>query len=278
MPIVELASQTDWEGWRSAARALCAQRTPPEAVDWHSGEGQAGLFAGEGETRFEADNGCGPFDVRVPRAFLELSRQVVCHRDETRFARLYRLLVRLQDRAGLLGNAADPDVHWANSCAKAIRRDRHKMHAFVRFRKLDEQNGRERFAAWFEPEHRIVELATPFFVRRFPNMDWAILTPERSAIWQDGDLRYGEGASRGDVPDADIVETEWKAYFAATFNPARLKVKAMTAEMPRKYWRNLPEAELIPGLIAEAETRSQTMREEGVTEPSALSRRMARRR
>lgn len=275
MPTIALSSPTDWAGWRNAARILCAQNVPPEMVDWHCGAGQAGLFT---DAQWSPPNTReGSTDpVRVPRGFLGLSRLVICHRDEQRFARLYRLLVRLQRERGLLGNAADPDMDWANKCAKSVGRDRHKMHAFVRFRKVGERDGRERFAAWFEPDHRIVELATPFFVRRFPNMDWAILTPERSAVWQGETLRYGEGASRSDVPDADVVEAEWKAYFAAIFNPARLKVTAMTAEMPRKYWRNLPEADLIPSLIAEADDRSTAMRTSSVTDPSALSRRILR--
>ena len=86
--------------------------------------------------------------------------------------------------------------------AKAVRRDEHKMHAFVRFREI----GRERdahYVAWFEPEHHIVELAAPFFARRFADMPWSILTPDLCAHW-DGrrDLvharrRQGRGADRG---------------------------------------------------------------------------------
>ena len=37
----------------------------------------------------------------------------------------------------------------------------------------------------------------------------------------------------------------WKTYYASIFNPARVKVKAMTKEMPKKYWRNMPETALI---------------------------------
>jgi hypothetical protein len=40
--------------------------------------------------------------------------------------------------------------------AKAVRRDLHKMHAFVRFRRVETPGG-ERFVAWFEPDHHIVE-------------------------------------------------------------------------------------------------------------------------
>jgi len=49
--------------------------------------------------------------------------------------------------------------------AKSVRRDIHKMRAFVRFRKIGEDGG-ERYIAWFEPDHFIVERNAPFFVRR----------------------------------------------------------------------------------------------------------------
>jgi DNA polymerase len=38
-----------------------------------------------------------------------------------------------------------------------------------------------------------------------------------------------------------------------------LKVGAMLSEMPKKYWKNLPEAELIPQLIAGAQAREARM-------------------
>ena len=51
----------------------------------------------------------------------------------------------------------------------------------------------------------------------------------------------------------DRLEETWRRYYASIFNPARLKVKAMQKEMPKKYWRNLPEASLIKPLIEGAE-------------------------
>ena len=36
----------------------------------------------------------------------------------------------------------------------------------------------------------------------------------------------------------------------------------MQAEMPKKYWRNLPEAALIPSLLQEAPRRVEAMVEE----------------
>ena len=41
----------------------------------------------------------------------------------------------------------------------------------------------------------------------------------------------------------------------------------MQAEMPKKYWRNLPEASLIPELIAKAGERSEAMVQAQASEP-----------
>ena len=84
--------------------------------------------------------------------------------------------------------------------AQAVRRDMHKMKAFVRFRTIaDDAGGAPLHVAWFEPEHHIVEATAPFFARRFTAMRWAILTPERSVRW-DGEqlgLRAGRAARPG---------------------------------------------------------------------------------
>lgn len=72
------------------------------------------------------------------------------------------------------------------------------------------------------------------------------------------------------MPD-DATEGLWRTYYANIFNPARLMVDAMTSEMPRKYWKNLPEADLIPGLIRNAGARAASMQ---AAEPSHASPRL----
>ncbi len=132
------------------------------------------------------------------------------------------------------------------------------MRAFVRFREVERGRSEERFVAWFEPEHHIVRLNAGFFARRFANMAWSILTPDECVHW-DGELSFTPAATRADAPDGDPLEATWRTYYASIFNPARLKVKAMTTEMPRKYWKNLPEAALVPGLVAGAAERTRMM-------------------
>jgi uracil-DNA glycosylase len=131
-----------------------------------------------------------------------------------------------------------------------VRRDRHKMTAFVRFREIDAPEG-ARFVAWFEPEHYIEELTAPFFVDRFASMRFAILTPRTSILW-DGTLRFGPGARRDDAPPLDDFAGAWDIYYRSIFNPARLMKRAMLKEMPKKYWANLPETRQIPAMSSAA--------------------------
>lgn len=145
---------------------------------------------------------------------------------------------------------------------KNVRREIHKMHAFVRFRKVEPRvPDRERFVSWFEPGHAVVKLGAPFFRKRFPNFDWSIFTPLGCAHWDGEELVFTEGVESDPCGNRDALEAAWRTYYKSIFNPARLKTKAMQAEMPKRYWRNLPEAELIEGLVRESSPRVRAMAE-----------------
>lgn len=254
---IALAGPTDFEGWRDAARRLARQGVEPAEVVW-SVPGEVGDLFGTPELLDPAPSMPEGPAFAVPRAFLDLAETAILHSDPERFALLYKMLCRLKTDHDALQDSVDPLVVRLNGFAKAVRRDIHKMHAFVRFRSVETEAG-ECFIAWFEPEHHIVEAAAPFFVRRFASMRWSILTPERSAHWDGEILRFSEGVDRSAAPGEDALEDLWRRYYAAIFNPARLKVQAMMSEMPQKYWRNLPEASLIKPLIDQAERRSAEM-------------------
>ncbi|MBC7506847.1 MAG: UdgX family uracil-DNA binding protein, partial [Sandarakinorhabdus sp.] len=109
----------------------------------------------------------------------------------------------------------------------------------------------------------IVRYNAGFFTRRFTAMRFSILTPELCLHWDGEAVTFTPGATKADVPGDDPLEATWKTYYASIFNPARLKINAMTSEMPKKYWKNLPEAALIPDLIAGAAKRTRTMLNNG---------------
>ncbi|MBM3847153.1 MAG: DNA metabolism protein [Verrucomicrobia bacterium] len=247
------------ESWREEARTLLARGVPPDAVLWCQAGDEPSLFQAESFPSPAVDSPA----PRVPAAFMDLARTLAAHADERRWGLLYRLLWRIThggERA-LLSVPTDADVRLVEQWRKSVSREIHKMHAFVRFRLTgrDEATGREQFVAWFEPEHRIVRLAAPFFERRFAGMDWSILTPEECAHWDGERLHFTPGVPRSAAPSEDALEKLWRTYFKSIFNPARLKVKMMQQEMPKKYWKNLPEAPLIPELIAESGDRVRNM-------------------
>lgn len=264
MHTIPLLGRGDFSEWRDAARALAAAGISPREVDWRV-NGSEELFEVEAP-ELPAPSATAP-PLTVPPAFLPLAEAVVCHTEPGRFHLLYRLLWRLQSDKRLLELSADKDVAWARILAKNIHRDSHKMTAFVRFKEIPgEVEGRRRFFAWFEPSHFVVARTAPFFRRRFADMDWIIATPKGTASW-DGeslifDTRPGDNPGHGDPTD-DL----WRTYYASIFNPARLKLEAMQAEMPKKYWRHLPEADLIPELIANAEANVRAMAERAASDP-----------
>ncbi|SOB92205.1 DNA polymerase [Rhodobacter sp. JA431] len=241
--------------WRKEARRLAAAGVAPEAVIWSVGTAAPDLFAAALPTA------AGAVALTLPRVAVEGLETALMHSDPERFARAYALVLRLSRRELRWGDRSDPMMRRVLDQEKAVRRDIHKMHAFVRFREVTPPGANRRaFAAWFEPDHHILEAGAPFFARRFGDMDWLIATPTLTARFECGEMQISETCDTR-PPPADATEHLWRVYFANIFNPARLMVQAMQSNMPRKYWKNLPEADLIPELIRSAPARVAAMRE-----------------
>ena len=271
MYAVRLAGETDFDGWREAVRKLrLADVAPPEVV-WRVGE-EAGLFDGAPPPESPPQAG-----FSAPRAFVDLAKDVILHRDSARFDLLYRLLWRLKDEPELMAVATDTDVALAHLMRKQVRDAEHKMHAFLRFRRVDEPDDPEAvetYVAWFEPAHRIVERGVDFFVHRMANLRFSILTPEVCAHWA-GSLSFSPGVDGSQAPPEDALEEDWRVYFASIFNPARVNAELMAQHMPRRYWKNMPEARLIPEMVSRAKGRTEAMVQATPTEPSPRVRRKA---
>ncbi|MGJ8655194.1 MAG: TIGR03915 family putative DNA repair protein [Akkermansiaceae bacterium] len=265
--------------WREKARELLAGMVEPGQVMWGTSElyqgededggGQGGLLDfGDGEESKNDIASNGSELLKVPRQFVRLAETVSSHRSGKQWAMLYEVLWKMtygNDRA-ILQNQTDVTMRALDRMRAAVSRDIHKMRAFVRFRKVDvsddEEEGREQFVSWFEPDHRIVRLNAPFFRKRFGGMNFSILTPDECMHWNGVEVSFTEGVSKNIVPDEDELETLWKGYYRSIFNPARVKIKMMQSEMPKKYWKNLPEAEIIEELIRDSSDRVHGMMEE----------------
>lgn len=255
MQALTLPAPGDLACWRPLARAALAAGWSPAEVSWNAATAtaDADLFAQTPSVAPTPRPGATP--PVVPAAFVDLAATVLHHRQDPRLGLLYRVLWRIvHGEAQLLQLASDPDIVALRAMEKAVRRDSHKMKAFVRFREVEPG----RFVAWFEPEHRIVRRVAPFFARRFAGMQWSILTPDECVHWDGQSLAYTAGhALRAHGTDA--LEHLWRLYYASIFNPARLNVPMMRKEMPQKYWKHLPEAQLIPTLVRQATQRTAQM-------------------
>ncbi|MBP2296111.1 UdgX family uracil-DNA binding protein [Azospirillum rugosum] len=259
---VALGEGADIKGFRRAVRGLAAAGAAPEEVLWTAGDAPS-LFGGS----TLPDGDTAP-PLSLPRAVGELVEAVVCHREPERYALLHRLIWRvLHGERELLSHHSDPLVHRLALLHKAVRRDLHKMHAFLRFRDVPDPDGGERFVAFFEPDHFIVEAAAPFFVERFQSMVWSILTPVGSLHWDRHALTVGPPAAMPEGLGDDAVLAGWRRYYESTFNPARVNPTAMRAEMPKKYWANMPETASIPRMIQEAPARVRAMIEREAAAP-----------
>ncbi len=248
--------EKNFDGWRVTVRNFILNGTHPSEISWDQEE--LSFFSTFEETNIAA----APLPIKnltVPPEFISLANNVSYARDSDRWDLLYRILFRLQfENSNLLKISIDSDIQRAELLEKSVRRDIHKMHAFVRFKKA-EIDGKEVYVAWHRPEHLIVRPGTTFFARRFGDKPWSIFTPDESAHWNLTELTFGPGMEQKDFVTTDSWDDVWKTYYKSIFNPARIKIKAMKAEMAPKYWSSMPETELIHDLIREAPQRLQKM-------------------
>ncbi len=271
MLAVSLASDAGATEFRDAARACVSRKLAPADVAFVRTDEPSWLPAVPSDAAGD--------EIRVSRAYVELMQDAICHRAQDRFALLYDVLWRsLHGEPDLVARASDSIVAKLIEYRHSVRRDIHKMHAFLRFTER-EADGRALYTAWFEPQHYILKRAMPFFVNRFSTMDFLIATPLGTAVWRDRSLSYGPPATKPDDAGRDtVLDDLWLTYYRTTFNPARLKTKTMTNHMPRHYWNNMPETALIPGMVLQAEQRVSGMLDMDADEPDLFARRIAERR
>jgi len=218
---ITLNHETDFDGWRKAARALVLNDVKPSEVTWQV-NGHAPEPAEPSALLLEPLHGT----FNVSAKFIALAQSAILHRDPLRFAILYRLLWRLRGDHDPLVVAIDPDVSQVIAMAKAVQRDQRRMRTSIRFREIGREQ-KAHYVAWFEPAHHIVEASAPFFASRFADMPWSILTPDVCAHWDGYAVSITPGVNKAEAPTEDRLEETWRRICDGLFNPTRLKAKRM---------------------------------------------------
>ena len=244
-----------FDTWRGQARWLLSHEVDPSQVSWAS-EGVSDLF-GSDDVLPKTQ---GPFLARIPRMLLDTLERAARYRGDQRWSLLYEVLWRVShgDRTAMM--AGDKLGSELQRRIKQIQRESHHLHAFVRFVALPENAGPQ-YVAWLEPAHDILHSASEHFIGRMGRDRWMIATP-RDGVYYDGQqlihqrqcpVEWQQLAQNVEDPHSDM----WLTYYSHIFNPARLNPTVMQGHLPARFWKNLPEGALIPGLISQARTGKQ---------------------
>jgi DNA polymerase len=255
--------------WREAARELLVHDVPPELVTWSTPQAGGDLFSGAppaaGQTHNPDDNKDQippPSDAprhpppQIPRSLMDMLQSAACCRVPDRWAFLYRVIWRWQQGEHDVQSPADEDGARLHAMVKAVRREEHDMHAYIRFRERPAEAGPPRFVAWYEPQHDVLPQVAEHFISRMGRVSWMIATPEASVLW-DGQTLHNTGPLVANSEDLEMNgkdggEALWLTYYRSVFNPARLNQAVMQQHIPSHRWKNLPEGKIVTHMISEA--------------------------
>ena len=132
---------------------------------------------------------------------------------------------------------------------KMVRREKHRMEAFVRFQKLKD----ETFYSAVEPDFNVLPLLIRHFKSRYADQKWIIYDLKRGyGLYYDLhdtqyiSLYFADVKNAGNViaafsEDEGIYQHLWKNYFTSVNIVARKNTKLHLRHIPKRYWRHLTE-------------------------------------
>jgi probable DNA metabolism protein len=132
---------------------------------------------------------------------------------------------------------------------RMMRREKHRMEAFVRFQKLKDDT----YYATIEPDFNVLPLLIRHFKSRYADQKWIIYDLKRLyGIYYDlHDTQYitldfAASAKPNEVisafsEDEGIYQHLWKNYFKSVNIPARKNTKLHVRHIPKRYWKHLTE-------------------------------------
>ncbi|GAB3926220.1 TIGR03915 family putative DNA repair protein [Mucilaginibacter myungsuensis] len=139
-------------------------------------------------------------------------------------------------------------VMRVSELVRKVRREKHRMEAFIRFQKLKD----ETFYAAIEPDFNVLPLIIRHFKNRYADQQWIIYDTRRK-YGVHYNLHHTEYISLdfSDVTPTKVVsaydegeelyQVLWKNYFKSVNIPARKNNKLHLMHVPKRYWRHLTE-------------------------------------
>lgn len=147
----------------------------------------------------------------------------------------------------ILQNYADDDILAISKICKSVDRERHRMTAFVRFEKMQDNV----FFAKIDPDFNVLPLIRKHFKDRYQDQKWMIYDLRRNyGILYDletCDFFYPEEKLDLSQYQQQFHEEEnqyqklWQRYFTKTNIVERKNLKLHIQHVPRRYWKYLTE-------------------------------------
>jgi probable DNA metabolism protein len=131
---------------------------------------------------------------------------------------------------------------------RMVRREKHRMEAFIRFQKLKD----ETFYAAIDPDFNVLPLLIRHFKNRYADQQWIIYDIRRKygVHYNLHDTQYislnfsdvkATNVITAYTADEGLYQDLWKNYFKSVNIPARKNTKLHLMHVPRRYWRHLTE-------------------------------------
>ncbi len=133
---------------------------------------------------------------------------------------------------------------------KLVRREKHRMEAFVRFQKMADGI----FYASIEPDFNVLPLILNHFKKRYADQKWIIYDIKRAyGIYYDlqdavfiqlnfaSSKQDGKSIISSYSEDETLYQALWKDYFKHVNIPARKNTKLHLQHVPKRYWKHLTE-------------------------------------
>jgi len=155
----------------------------------------------------------------------------------------------LYPKKNILNNLADPDIISIAKTVKSVGRESHRMTAFVRFEKLQDES----FFAKIEPDFNVLPLVANHFKRRYQDQKWMIFDLRRNygVYWDFSEVHYfmPEEAQLPAFRNSENLHHDeekayqkmWQRYFVKTGIEARKNMKLHIQWVPKRYWKYLTE-------------------------------------
>lgn len=140
-------------------------------------------------------------------------------------------------------------VMRVSEMVRMIRREKHRMEAFVRFQKLKD----ETYYAAIEPDFNVLPLLIRHFRSRYADQKWIIYDLKRKyGLYYDlhgteyitldfAAIDKPGNAVAAFTEDESIYQHLWKNYFHSVNIASRKSTKLHVRHIPKRYWKHLIE-------------------------------------